>query len=167
MIWSKLGVTNPELVEVEDPLSQDIASDFVQRVMAATSLLPVENIYIDTSRSERQIITTKAIVHTNNKQTPRKRQLSDEDSGVEVCKKIRNENENDPPFIDSSTDNVLIRMMSQLSSNLDSMGARLERRISDIESNVEKKLIAKLNTVITESQRGGKQGKRKSTNQNR
>jgi len=36
MILSKLGVTNPELVEVEDPLSQDIASDFVQRVMAAT-----------------------------------------------------------------------------------------------------------------------------------
>ena len=154
MIWSKLGVTNPELVEVEDPLSQDIASDFVQRVMAATSLLPVENIYIDTSRSERQIITTKAIVHTNNKQTPRKRQLSDEDSGVEVCKKIRNENENDPPFIDSSTDNVLIRMMSQLSSNLDSMGVRLERRISDIESNVEKNLIAKLNTVITERVKG-------------
>ena len=98
MIWSKLGVKNPELVEVEDPLSQDIASDFVQRVMAATPLLPVEN--IDTSRSERQIKTTKAIVHTNNKQTPRTRQLSDEDSGVEVCKKIRNENENDPPFID-------------------------------------------------------------------
>jgi uncharacterized coiled-coil protein SlyX len=93
-------------------------------------------------------------VHTNNKQTPRKRQLSDEDSGVEVCKKIRNENENDPPFIDSSTDNVLIRMMSQLSSNLDSMGARLERRISDIESNVEKNLIAKLNTVITERVKG-------------
>ena len=100
MGWSKLGVTNPELIEVEDPLSQDIASDFAQRVMPATPLLPVENIYIDTSRSERQIITTKAIVHTNNKQTPRKRQLSDEDSGVEVCKKIRNENENDPPFID-------------------------------------------------------------------
>ena len=100
MIWSKLGVKNPELVEVEDPSSQDIASDFAQRVMPATPLLPVENIYIDTSRSERQIITTKAIVHTNNKQTPRKRQLSDEDSGVEVCKKIRNENENDPPFID-------------------------------------------------------------------
>ena len=76
MGWSKLGVTNPELIEVEDPLSQDIASDFVQRVMAATPpLLPVENIDIDTSRSERQIITTKAIVNTNNKQTPRKRQL--------------------------------------------------------------------------------------------
>jgi len=150
MILSKLGVTNPELVEVEDPLSQDIASDFVQRVMAATPLLPVENIDIDTSRNERQIITTKAIVHTNNKQTPRKKQLSDEDSGVEVCKKIRSENENDPPFIDSSKDNVLIQMMSQLSSNLDSMGARLERRISDIESNVERKLTAKCNTVIME-----------------
>ena len=100
MGWSKLGVTNPELIEVEDPLSQDIASDFVQRVMAATPLLPVENIDIDTSRSERQIITTKAIVHTNNKQTPRKRQLSDEDSEIEVCKQIRSENENDPPFID-------------------------------------------------------------------
>ena len=36
MIWSKLGVTNPELIEVEYPLSQDIASDFVQRAMAAT-----------------------------------------------------------------------------------------------------------------------------------
>ena len=57
---------------------------------------------------------------------------------LKFAKKIRNENENDPPFIDSSTDNVLIRMMSQLSSNLDSMGVRLERRISDIESNVDK-----------------------------
>lgn len=36
MIWNTLGVTNPELIEVEDPLSQDIASDFDQRVMAAT-----------------------------------------------------------------------------------------------------------------------------------
>ena len=45
-------------------------------------------------------------------------------------------------------------MMSQLSSNLDSMGARLGRRISDIESNVEKKLTAKFNTVITERVKG-------------
>ena len=44
--------------------------------------------------------------------------------------------------------------MSQLSSNLDSMGARLDRRISDIKSNVEKKLIAKFNTVITERVKG-------------
>ena len=148
MIWSKLRVTNPELVEIDDPSSQDIASDFVQRVMAATPLLPVENIDIDTSRSERQIITTKAIVPTNNKQFPRKRQLCDDDSEIEVCKKIRSENENDPLFIDSSKDNVLIQMMSQLSNNLDSMGARLERRISDIESNVEKNLTAKFNTVM-------------------
>ena len=144
MIWSKLGVTNPELVEVEDPSSQDIASDFVQRVMAATPLLPVENIDIDTSRSERQIITTKAIVDTNNKQFPRKRQLCDEDSEIEVCKKIRSENENDPLLLDSSKDNVLIQMTSQLSNNLDSMGAGLERRISDIESNVEKKINCKV-----------------------
>jgi rRNA-processing protein FCF1 len=45
-------------------------------------------------------------------------------------------------------------MMSQLSSNLDSMGARLGRRISDIESNVEKILTAKFNTVITERVKG-------------
>jgi hypothetical protein len=157
MIWSKLRVTNPELVEVEDPSSQDIASDFVQRVMAATPLLPVENIDIDTSRSERQIIITNAIVHTNNKQFPRKRQLCDEDSEIEVCKKIRSENENDPLFIDCSKDNVLIQMMSQLSSNLDSMGARLERRNSDIKSNVEKKINCKVKYRNNgESQRGGK-----------
>ena len=34
------------------------------------------------------------------------------------------------------------------------MGARLERRISDIESNVERKLTAKFNTVITERVKG-------------
>jgi rRNA-processing protein FCF1 len=34
------------------------------------------------------------------------------------------------------------------------MGARLGRRISDIESNVEKKLTAKFNTVITERVKG-------------
>jgi hypothetical protein len=53
-------------------------------------------------------------------------------------------------FIDSSKNNVLIQMMSQLSSNLDSMGARLERRISDIESNVDKTYAERITVFFVE-----------------
>lgn len=34
MIWSKLGIINPEIVDVEDPLDREFASDYVQNVMA-------------------------------------------------------------------------------------------------------------------------------------
>lgn len=41
-------------------------------------------------------------------------------------------------------------MIEKLASSLDTMTNRLERRISDIEGNIERKLTAKFNTVITD-----------------
>ena len=41
-------------------------------------------------------------------------------------------------------------MIAKLAENVNSMGSRLEKKISDIEGNVEKRLTVKFNTVITD-----------------
>ena len=89
------------------------------------------------------------MIHNNDKQTPRKRQLSESVECFETCKKLRSESEY-PPV---EQDNILINMMKQLTNNLN-MGERLEKRISNIESNLERKLTVKFNTVITDPVKG-------------
>ncbi|VDI50688.1 Hypothetical predicted protein [Mytilus galloprovincialis] len=151
MIWSKLGITNPEIVDVENPLDREFASDYVQNVMALNPLFPVENIE-NIKQNDKQLKKTTAIIHSNiTKQTPRKRQLSDDSENTEPCKKVKPDNIDHPPSNEQTyTNNLLIDMISKLSLNVESMGTRLEKRISDMESNMERKLTVKFNTVITD-----------------
>ncbi|CAG2233342.1 unnamed protein product [Mytilus edulis] len=149
MIWSKLVETNPELIDTfEDPLSQENAFDFVQKVMAATPLAPVDiNI-----NSRKTVIATQATLEHHP--TPRKRSLSHSDDDdvakTSKCKKSRNDSDivHHPPF--SNDNEQLVNMICKLANSLDTMSDRLERRISDIEGNIERKLTAKFNTVITD-----------------
>ena len=152
MIWSKLGISNPELLDAEDPLSQKIVSDYVQKVMMTTPLIPENDNNIINVVNEKKVqeLTTKVMIHNNDKQTPRKRQLSESVECFETCKKLRSESEY-PPV---EQDNIIINMMKQLKNNLNNMGERLEKRISNIESNLERKLTVKFNTVITDRVKG-------------
>lgn len=151
MIWSKLGLSNPEIVDVEDPLDREFASDYVQNVMALNPLSPVKNIE-NINQNYKQLKKTTAIMHSNNtKHTPRKRQLSDDSENTEPCKKVKPGHIDHPPSNGQTyTNNLLIDMISKLSLNLDSMGTRLEKRISVMKSNIERKLTVKFNTVITD-----------------
>ncbi|CAC5406643.1 unnamed protein product [Mytilus coruscus] len=152
MHWSRLGYTNPELIEVADPLSTNFATKYVKEVVAVNPLRPVH----DKIEHEKQFIpitATKAIVHNKNiEPTPRKRQLSENDDEIDTLRK-KSRGENDPP-LESHRDNSLINMISKLSDSLDNVAFRLEKRITDIESNVERKLTAKFNTVITDRVKG-------------
>ncbi|VDI71637.1 Hypothetical predicted protein [Mytilus galloprovincialis] len=151
MILSKLAQNHQELVDIvdtgDDPLSQSCAVDFVQNVMAVNPLFPVEE--------KLNLVSTTAIIEQQRTiiQTPRKRQLSESENEEErscQSKKSKNGIEH-PPFPEN---NILITMISKLSNNLDNMAERLEKRICDIESNVERKLTVKFNTVITDRIKG-------------
>ncbi|VDH93683.1 Hypothetical predicted protein [Mytilus galloprovincialis] len=67
------------IVDAQDPLDRELASDYVQNVtLALKHLYPVENIE-NINQNDKQLKKTTAIIYSNNtKQTPRKRQLSDD-----------------------------------------------------------------------------------------
>ncbi|CAG2255483.1 unnamed protein product [Mytilus edulis] len=153
MHWSRLGFTNPDLIEVADPLGTNFATEYVKEVMAAnTPLIPVYD-KIEHEEHFLPVTATKAIVHNKIiENTPRKRQLSEHDDESDTLRK-KSRGENDPP-LETHKDNILISMISKLSDNLENVAFRLEKRITDIESNVERKLTAKFNTVITDRVKG-------------
>lgn len=145
MIWSRLAETNPEIIDTfNDPLSQVCAVDFVQKVMADTPLTPV-----DININSKKLVTAKAIVE--HSATPRKRQVSGADEEkVSQSKKSKCDSDkvNHPPLCNDNKS--VVNMIEKLASSLDTMTNRLERRISDIEGSIERKLTAKFNTVITD-----------------
>ncbi|CAC5407385.1 unnamed protein product [Mytilus coruscus] len=55
---------------------------------------------------------------------------------------------------DTVTFNALANMITNLTESLNNLGSRLEKRISDIEGNVEKRLTVKFNTVINDRVKG-------------
>ena len=69
---------------------------------------------------------------------------------MKVKKKRKNAHPTPNPESDNSSFDALALMISKLTESLDTLGNMLEKRISDIEGNVEKRLTVKFNTVITD-----------------
>ena len=136
----------------ENPLSQIGAGDYVQSVMATNKLITA----VSENGECKKTVSTTADIHNADTSaltnTPRKRRCSDsqEISENKKMKSAHPPTDTTPNHNDSSSFNILASMIAKLAENVNSLGCKLEKRISDIEGNVEKRLTVKFNTVISD-----------------
>ena len=145
----------------DNPMSECGAKEFVDSVMAVNKVVNNEDVQLTEGMASR---ITKAIVHTvpeikhseKSNATPRKRALSgesDDENQSSEAKKLKRSSPPIPsegPALPTTHFDALVGMISDLSANVMSVATRLEKRISDIEGNIEKRLTVKFNTVISD-----------------
>ena len=138
-----------------NPMSQFGASDFVQTVMASSPLVNIEDKH--NVSTYYTTVTAVADVHKTlspSPKLPRKRHLSESDSEETIAENKKMKCSSpitstpSPPFSDNIQLSAIVNMISKLSDNFNSVANRLEKRMCEIEGNVEKRLTAKCNTVI-------------------
>ncbi|CAG2250065.1 unnamed protein product [Mytilus edulis] len=134
-----------------NPLSQIGAGDYVQTVMAPNSLV---NINSQPGDYKSTVSTIAEVYNTPNSaptptHTPRKRRLSESEN-----KKMKSSGHPPIALSDTVTFNALANMITNLTESMNNLGSRLEKRMSEIEGNVEKRLTVKFNTVINDRVKG-------------
>ncbi|CAG2201731.1 unnamed protein product [Mytilus edulis] len=139
-----------------NPLSQIGAGDYVQTVMAPNSLVNINSQpgdYKSTVSTIAEVYNTPKSAHAHT-HTPRKRRLSESDETASENKKMKSSGHPPVALSDTVTFNALANMITNLIESMNNLGSRLEKRISEIEGNVEKRLTVKFNTVINDRVKG-------------
>ena len=133
-----------------DPLSQQSATEYVSTVMAAT---PVQVNNADQALIDH--LSGASIDSPNLMKSVRKRgagELNSDSDDESLLVGVKKHKQNDSVADRGAAEgySLLVDMIQELSANVKDISVRLERRIGEIEGNVEKRLSVKFNTVITD-----------------